>query len=246
MKKKLSALSLALSLVLLSACSNEQNLTQVQDFSSQTTQIQSAKKIKLNFNKTDKNAIISGKSTSKLTGKKSRGETKKIEEMSITFLAPSNKNDIDSKSAAAIARMTLNSMNSSQTYESGYKIARSALDRLASENVYIAKMAIQMANVGMYWETDFKIASAALNILSNETPVNVSVTCDMITSIMNSSKSYEEGSKIAYAALEIIGKTDNENVRFVVDTAVESAKKGMYWEDVFKTLSNTFSELRNF
>lgn len=246
MKKKLSSLSLSLSLVFLVSCSSETNLAQIQDISSQTTQIQSAKKVKLSFNKPDTNAIIPGKSSSKLTGKKSRGETKKIDEMSITFLAPSNKNDIDSKSSAAIARMTLSSMNGSQSYESGYKIARTALDRLASENVYIAKMAIQMANVGMYWETDYKIASAALNILANETPVSVSSTCDMIISIMNSSKSHEEGSKIAYAALDVIGKTDNENIRFVVSTAVDSAKKGMYWEDVYKTLNNTFVELRNF
>lgn len=244
MKKHLFfVLSLSFALTACNNVSTSDLTTELQQ--PQVSQIQSAKTVKLNLNKSDSNAKVS-KSVSTLKDKKSRGETKKVEKLEIAFIAPSAKNDLDQKAASAIARITLTSMGSAQSFESGYKIALPALEKMAAENVYIAKIALAMTKAGMYWETDYKIAAAALNNVSSETPTSVNATCNMILSLMGNTKSFEEGSKIAYAALDIIGQTNNEDVRFVVNTAVTSAKQAMYWEDVYKTLNNTFTELKNF
>lgn len=237
--KKLSLLVLVL---FVTSCSSQENLSNLNQVSNDVTEVQSAKKITLNFNKKDTKETKN--SESKLINKKSKGEVKKAESLQISFTAPDLKNSIDQKSIVAISRIALNSMNGAQSYESGYKMSLTILERLASENVYIARVGLAMAKGGMYYETCFKATAATLKNISEERPNNPTETCNLISSIMSNTKSYEEGAKLGYAAMEVIGNTDNQMVKLIVDTTVSSAKAGQYWEDIYKTLQNGLNEIK--
>ncbi|MEK7432796.1 MAG: hypothetical protein AABZ74_06670 [Cyanobacteriota bacterium] len=237
--KKLSLLVLVL---FVTSCSSQENLSSLNQVSNDVTEVQSAKKITLNFNKKDTKETKN--SESKLINKKSKGEVKKAESLQISFTAPDLKNSIDQKSIVAISRIALNSMNGAQSYESGYKMSLTILEKLASENVYIARVGLAMAKGGMYYETCFKATAATLKNISEERPNNPTETCNLISSIMSNTKSYEEGAKLGYAAMEVIGNTDNQMVKLIVDTTVSSAKAGQYWEDIYKTLQNGLNEIK--
>lgn len=239
MKNLLKALPIVLSLVLVSCGTETNSISNIQD--SSLVQAQASKKTKLSMNKENTKETL--KSNSELKGKLSKGDTKKVEQLNISFTEPMARNDLDPKNYGVVARIALKSMNGAKTFESGYKVARATLDRLNSENVYIAKLAIEMANAGMYWETNFKVAALALENISIEKENNINETCDFISKSMSSTKSYEEGAKLGYAAFNVVGKTDNQSVKILVDTIVSSAKQGRYWEDVYKTLQNGISEL---
>ncbi|MEK7432797.1 MAG: hypothetical protein AABZ74_06675 [Cyanobacteriota bacterium] len=245
MLKKVLLSSIMCSSLILASCSSQQT-----DLSNSTldnnnqTQAQSVKKIQLSLDKLK--TPETKKSESKLTNKKSKGDVKKPAPLEIMFSPPTGKNNLDPTSVVQISRIALNSMNSAQSYESGYKTSLVVLEKLASENIYIAKIGLAMAKSGMYYETCFKVTAAALENIASERPVSVAETCNLISKIMSNTKSYEEGAKLGYAAMEIIGSSDNENVRFLVNTSVTAAKQGMYWEDIYKTLQNTLTELKNF
>ena len=243
LKNKFLNLSLSLAFLVLSGCSSEQaELPSLVNNDMQQVQAQAAKTIKLSLTK--ENTKETKKSESTLTNKKSKGTVKKVEKLEINFIPPSKKNDIDSKSAVTLARFALNSMNGAQSFESGYKISLKALETIESQGVYTAKLGLKMAKAGMFWETCFKASAATLKNISEERPNTPAEACNLVSSIMSNTKSYEEGAKLGYAALEVIGNTDNQVVRLIVDTTVKSAKSGQYWEDIYKTLQNGLTEIK--
>lgn len=241
MKKVLRIVPLVITSLILANCSS-QSPTLEPILDQTVVQAQAAKSVKLSMNK--ENTKETKKSESDLKNKLSKGETKKVEKLDISFTAPDNKNSVDPKSYAIVARIALSSMNGAKSFESGYKLALPTLERLAAENIYIAKVAVSMAKSGMYWETCFKAAAAALENVSSNRENNISETCNLIAKVMSSTKSFEEGAKLGYAAFNIIGQTDNQTVQLLVNTTVNSAKQAKYWEDVYKTLQNGLTELK--
>ena len=242
MRNKFSSL-LLVSALALGACSSEPELPMLNEGPQQDVQAQAAKTIKLNMVKAN---TPEPKSNSPLKNKLSRGEVKKAEKLEITFEAPSTKNAIDSKSTMALARFALKSMNAAKDYESGCKKVIPTLQKLASEGNLIAKLGLDTSNASGYWGTRFKVSAIALRQISESYDSTPMMAGELAKQMLSTTEHYEDGSKIGYAALDVLGSINNQDANLIINTVRNSAKQGKYWEDVYKAIYNGLVEIKSF
>ena len=62
--------------------------------------------------------------------------------------------------------------------------------------------------------------------------------------LMNAATTYEDGYKSGYAALQIIGQTDNYTIKSIVSLALNQANSVSSWDGGFNIIKNALSELR--
>jgi hypothetical protein len=181
----------------------------------------------------------------KIKDKMSKGAPKDIAKLVVKFKNPSAKNNLDERDIANIARYTLSSMNSSQTYTEGYKIGVMALDNMARQGVYVARVSWASANSTKDWENGYKVVAAALNHIAAENPNTPAEACNLVMNMMNACKDYADAYRVGFAAMQVVGNTDNPMIRNITDLALRQAGGTTDWEDGFNVLRNAFLALRN-
>ncbi len=209
---------------------------------------QASKKITLSMDK--KNSTeIKNDSKAKIKEKNSLTKSdKKGDKLVVTFTAPSGKNDLDSQNIAMIARYSLNSMNQATTWMDGYNIGIQALSTMAGQGVYVARVSWSAANATKNWDNGYKMVAAALNHLANERPNTPAETCTLVLTMMGATtgvQGWMDGYKGGYAALQIMGQTDNPGVKSIIELALRQADSTREWRDGYNVLINALAALRS-
>jgi hypothetical protein len=246
--KKIASLALSSMIVLsLTACGSDNSVAPIMQDSQ--VQAQAAKKITLSMKKEESKAVKAASNSikelnTKIADKKSQEKSKTADKLTVTFSAPSGKNDMDSANIAMVARYSLNSMNQARTWEDGYRIGISALEQMARNNVYVARVSWSAGNAAKTWENGYKIVGAALNHIAAEKPNSAYEACNLVMSMMNAANTWEDGYKSGYAALQVIGQTDNYTIKSIIDLALRQANTTSTYESGFNVIKNALQELR--
>lgn len=242
----ISGLTLAMSLT---ACGTQTNDLSQQLAQDTTVQAQSVKTITLSMDKKETTAVKKAEANLKevkvkeTAAKKDNGAQKSVKDVAVKFSAPSGKNDIASQNYAMVARYSLQSMNQATTYQSGYQIGIQALSSMASQGVYIARVTWSAANATKDWQNGYKAVAAALNHIASEKENSAYNTCQLVITMMNSANTYEDAYHEGFAALQVIGTTDNYAVKNITDLALRQAQSATSWADGFNTLKNALNSL---
>ncbi len=211
----------------------------------QDTQVnaQAAKNITLNMVK--KNSTeVKDNSSAKIKDKAKEGGVKKATNVIVKFAAPSGKNDWDSQNNAMSARYTLAAMNSASTYSQGYNIGIQALSQMASQGVYVGRVTWSAANATKDWNNGYKVVAAALNHIAADRPNTPYEACVLVQSMMGASTDYADGYRAGYAALQVIGQTDNYTVKNIIDLALRQANSTSDWSYGYSILNNALNQLK--
>lgn len=268
--KKLSEMSISCLMLisLATGCTSESPVMNLEDPS--IVNAQSSKKITLSMNKKDTDEVKKSdgvillddkgvtfdksgnittstkvkKQTVTIKEKKDDGKEKSISNLNIQFEKPTGKNDYDSQQYAMMARYALQSMNSAYSYSEGYRIGLNALSDMANRGVYVARVSWSSANATQNWENGYKVVSSALNHIASDRPNTAYEACNLVLNMMSTTNNYSDGYRAGRAALQVIGQTDNQTVRWIVDRALRDADSAWSNETAYNHIINALQQLR--
>lgn len=180
---------------------------------------------------------------SELNNRPSRGVPKPIQNAPIKYQPPT-RGPRDPNNIAATASFAIDSMNRARSWESGYRIGEEALKDLSAE-AYIARLGVASSAPSMQWETAFYVAGYSLQHIASGESNTVESTCNLVLKMMNKSKTWEEGSRIGFAALKQIRLTATPGISSFIDTALSSADAARYWEDTYQTLASALQRMKS-
>lgn len=269
--KKFSAMSISglMLISLLTGCTSESPVMTLEDPS--IVSAQSTKKITLSMDKKvtdevkksdgvilldekgvsfDKSGNITNsakvkKQTVAIKDKKDEGKEKSASKVNIQFEKPTGKNDFDSQQYAMMARYALQSMNSAYSYAEGYRLGLNALNDMASRGVYVARVSWSAANATQSWENGYKVVSSALNHIASDRPNTAYEACNLVLNMVSTTNNYSDGYRAGRAALQVIGQTDNQTVRWIVDSAIRDADAAWGNEAAYNRIVNALQQLRS-
>lgn len=251
MKKSGSIILISLMVLSLNSCGNDKTISTFnQDNQDSQVEIQSKKKTNLSMDKSDSKTVkelsdsikeLSFNAPDKITSK----TPKQAEKLEVKFTEPTIiTTDLNASNSGMYARSALSAMNTSKTWEEGFKIGFNALSQLAKSNLYVAKVSWAAANSSKSWETGFKVVAVALNHIGSEKPNSAYEACSLVMTMMNAAKTWEDGYRAGFAALQVIGRTDNHTVKSIIDNALRQSTSAPNYEAAFNILKTALQQLR--
>jgi hypothetical protein len=148
-----------------------------------------------------------------------------------------------------IARMTLSSMQSAQSYDSACQIAYGALERMLDETNQ-ENLAVRFTYYGAKsqetWKNAYKVAALGMEHIANNRQATGRPVYNLAINMMGTTDSWVDGAKVGYEILESVEKADRDSQnRRIASFAYDSAKRASRWEDAYRTIENGMREIAN-
>ncbi len=204
-----------------------------------------------NTAKPESNAVKSG--TSELQARESKGQPKASAPVSTSVAAPGDNEALASRSRgslspreiSALARIGLQSMDRTRTYDDGFRVGYQSLQELARENSYIARLAMAASSPQMKYESAYKAVAHALTFIAEGRDISVRSAVILIRQMMNSAKTWDDGTQMGYATIDFISQTAQPGMRTILQATKRSAQSTRYWEDSYKIIYDAYGQLQD-